>query len=188
MKPLALLAVVLLPVLAFAQVVTRPALVLEALSAEKEGDIDQLLSNMNVVARNLGSILNVLDSPEKASEADVKTAKQSLPEAMKLADRYIDKGDAALARGDIARDREKVFVGFPRIDMTEEGSDMATERWGASAQHKILVSQSSLLNLRRASKPSATANESQARYEGWLAEGKRTLGEARKQLAEKKGK
>lgn len=186
MKPLALFAVVLLPLLASAQVATRPALVLEALSAEKEGDMDQLLSNMSVVAGNLGSILNVLDSPEKASEADVKTAKESLPAAMQLADRYIDKGDVALARGALTRDREKVFVGFPRIDMTEEGSDMATERWAASAQHKILVSQFSLLNLRMASKPSATANESEARYEGWLAEGKKILGEARKQLAAKK--
>jgi hypothetical protein len=181
MKPLAFALVGLLATVAAAQTVSPPrALEIKPLVAEKDGDIDQLLANMQIASSNLNSILNVLDSPEKATPADLKTANEKLAGAIRQAEPYVEKGDMALARADLPR-REKAMVSFPRISLIEEGDENVVQKELATALQQTLACQYSVLNLRMDAKPSGGANDTRAKFESYLAKSRKDLAAARKQ-------
>jgi hypothetical protein len=152
-------------------------LVLRPLAPENPGgsDVKTLSANLDAMTLNLNDVLNVLDSPEKYSRRDVDFARSVLAEQSALAADYIAKADAALRRRDAPRDRDKVFVHFPRIDLgvgPVGGAPNARERALATAREQVLACESSLLNLRMSVKDTS---KEQATFSGYLADARKEL-------------
>lgn len=142
------LALALIPTAGAAAPAERAGLKLEAVPPAPEGDLDALLGNLMIVSDNLYAIADVLTADRAA---DVTGA---LAAQLEVADDHIRKADAALARKDLPRNREKVMLSFPAIALHDEGSEGAEQLEAIHAKASILRAQYSLLNLRTALKPS----------------------------------
>lgn len=196
MTPFALAVLCVLPALAQAQVVSRPALYVRLLQGPSGYSTGDLVKNLDWTRKNLDGLLNYLEPDTLMSVAtgeELASAQKDLLSESAACAALIADGDIALAKG-IVRQKEdppfhiRAVIYFPsrpsRVRINNPSMSLL-QRDVASSQVNVAGHMATLISSKLEHAPAA---EEEANIQGWLDSARKNLAASQKRLAQAREK